>query len=83
MVWRVFGAVLFRGGLGLDVVWAIFGVDVLGLVAGVFVIPVGALTIGAFATSGTGWFGQPRSTRVMASFSAGVTHSRYFFFTLT
>ena len=74
---------MFRGVLGLDVVWAVLGVDVLGLVAGVFVIPAGTLTIGAFTASGTGWFGQLRSTRVMASFSAGVTHSRYFFFTPT
>ena len=74
MVWRVFGVVLFRGVLGLDV---------LGLVAGAFAIPAGTLTMGAFATSGTGWFGQPRSTRVMASFSASVTHSWCFFLTPT
>ena len=39
--------------------------------------------MGALTALGTDWFGQPCNTRVMASFSAGVTHSWYFFFTPT
>ena len=74
MVWRVFGVVLF---------WGVLGLDVLGLVAGAFAIPAGTLTMGALTVLGTDWFGQPCNTRVMASFSASVTHSWYFFFTPT